>query len=243
LYGDTQPHETFEEAATDYIAEIRKVQPAGPYLLGGFSGGGITAYEIAKQLIAQGESVLEVIFLDTPLRENTHFSIADKASMFLQGLRTGGVGFLRRKVRERIEWEKQQYLRRRENEKTEQIDPLKFQSKRIGDAFLRALGRYRVERVPIRAALFRPKLDVRYRLSGGRRVDSDRNYISEDNGWSRYVSELEIFEVPGNHDTMVLEPNVRVLVSLLRRSIRAAEDSAHGNAHGAAPAPALAALS
>ena len=50
LYGDHQPHETFEEMAADYIAELRTVQPQGPYLLGGFSGGGITAYEMARQL-------------------------------------------------------------------------------------------------------------------------------------------------------------------------------------------------
>ena len=55
LYGDEEPHETFEEAAADYIAEMRTVQPHGPYLLGGFSGGGITAYEMARQLEADGE--------------------------------------------------------------------------------------------------------------------------------------------------------------------------------------------
>ena len=55
LYGDHQPHETFEEMARDYIAELRTVQPHGPYLLGGFSGGGITAYEMARQLAAEGE--------------------------------------------------------------------------------------------------------------------------------------------------------------------------------------------
>ena len=55
LYGDEEPHRTFEEAAADYIAELRTVQPHGPYLLGGFSGGGITAYEMARQLEADGE--------------------------------------------------------------------------------------------------------------------------------------------------------------------------------------------
>ncbi|MCC5863482.1 MAG: SDR family NAD(P)-dependent oxidoreductase, partial [Gammaproteobacteria bacterium] len=44
LFGDEPPHETFEEMATDYLEEIRQIQPHGPYLLGGFSGGGVTAY-------------------------------------------------------------------------------------------------------------------------------------------------------------------------------------------------------
>jgi thioesterase domain-containing protein len=67
--------------------------------------------------------------------------------------------------------------------------------------------------------VFRPKLDIRYRLSGGRLVDSYRNYVREDNFWTPHAGELQVFEVPGNHDNMVLEPNVRVLVSQLRRVI------------------------
>ncbi|HEX2679345.1 MAG TPA: SDR family NAD(P)-dependent oxidoreductase, partial [Polyangiales bacterium] len=51
LLGNEDPHETFEEMARDYLAELRAVQPHGPYLLGGFSGGGIAAYEMARQLI------------------------------------------------------------------------------------------------------------------------------------------------------------------------------------------------
>ena len=94
-----------------------------------------------------------------------------------------------------------------------------FQSRRIGDAFLRALARYQVPKVPVHVAVFRPKLDVRYRLSGGRMVDSYRNYVREDNFWTPHAGELQVFEVPGNHDNMVLEPNVRVLVSQLRRVI------------------------
>ncbi|MFD2843725.1 phosphopantetheine-binding protein [Paracoccus cavernae] len=40
LFGDDKPHESFIDAARDYLVEIRQVQPHGPYLLGGFSGGG-----------------------------------------------------------------------------------------------------------------------------------------------------------------------------------------------------------
>ena len=67
LYGDHTPHETFEAMAADYIAEMRTVEPHGPYWLGGFSGGGITAFEIARQLMSQGESVSMLVLLDTPL--------------------------------------------------------------------------------------------------------------------------------------------------------------------------------
>ncbi len=43
--------------ATEYVTAIRKVQPHGPYLLGGWSMGGAVAFEMAQQLVASGEQV------------------------------------------------------------------------------------------------------------------------------------------------------------------------------------------
>lgn len=216
LFGDLAPHETFEEAASDYLAEIRRVQPHGPYLLGGFSGGGLIAYEMARQLIAGGEQVSKVILLDTPIRENRHFSLADKLSMFMTGLRRNGPAFFLTKIRERLAWEKKKRQERRENLKDGPDEGSQFQSRRIGNAFLGALACYEVQPAPVDAILFRPKLDIQFRLGGGRLVDRDRNYIFPDNDWTRFVRTLEIHEVPGNHDSMVLEPNVRILVGTLR---------------------------
>ena len=67
LYGDQEPHRSIEDAARDYISELRDVQPTGPYMLGGFSGGGITAYEMARQLEEAGEQISLIVLLDTPL--------------------------------------------------------------------------------------------------------------------------------------------------------------------------------
>ncbi|KAL9100800.1 MAG: hypothetical protein Q9163_003866 [Psora crenata] len=50
---------------TLYIAEILRRQPEGPYYLGGWSAGGICAYEAALQLQSQGRSVERLILLDT----------------------------------------------------------------------------------------------------------------------------------------------------------------------------------
>jgi iron transport multicopper oxidase len=55
-----------EEIAGIYLTEIRKRQPFGPYILGGWSAGGILAYEAATQLLAAGEKVLGLIFIDSP---------------------------------------------------------------------------------------------------------------------------------------------------------------------------------
>lgn len=57
---------SFEEVAAIYIEEIRKIQPHGPYMLGGWSLGGIHAYETSRQLIAQGETITNLIMIDSP---------------------------------------------------------------------------------------------------------------------------------------------------------------------------------
>jgi amino acid adenylation domain-containing protein len=49
--------QTIEEMATLYIREIQHVQPHGPYLLGGWSMGGLLAFEMAHQLLDAGEKI------------------------------------------------------------------------------------------------------------------------------------------------------------------------------------------
>lgn len=64
LDGVQPPHSSIEEMASYYIAEIRSVQPSGPYFLGGASFGGTVAFEIAQQLTQQGEKVAFLGLLD-----------------------------------------------------------------------------------------------------------------------------------------------------------------------------------
>ena len=52
--------------STLYKNEVRRRQPNGPYYLGGWSAGGVVAYEIAAQLIAEGEKVERLLLLDSP---------------------------------------------------------------------------------------------------------------------------------------------------------------------------------
>jgi amino acid adenylation domain-containing protein len=56
---------SIEEMASLYISEMRGVQPHGPYFLGGFSFGGLVAYEIAQQLRSAGEEVGLLVLFDT----------------------------------------------------------------------------------------------------------------------------------------------------------------------------------
>jgi thioesterase domain-containing protein/acyl carrier protein len=59
------PFETIEEMAADNVRWIRQHQPSGPYVLAGYSAGAQTAFEMARQLVAAGEKVAEVVLLDT----------------------------------------------------------------------------------------------------------------------------------------------------------------------------------
>jgi thioesterase domain-containing protein/acyl carrier protein len=63
--GELEPDETIEAMAERYLAAIREVQPAGPYILAGYSGGGVIAYEMAQRLTAAGDIVEIVAMIDT----------------------------------------------------------------------------------------------------------------------------------------------------------------------------------
>jgi thioesterase domain-containing protein len=65
-------------------------------------------------------------------------------------------------------------------------------------------------------ALFRPPLVPKWTV-GDRLISSERTYLYPDNDWTQFVPGLDVFEVPGDHDSMVLEPNVRVLAARIRR--------------------------
>lgn len=49
-----------------YLDEVRRRQPRGPYHIGGWSAGGIVAYEVTRQLLLAGENVERLVLLDSP---------------------------------------------------------------------------------------------------------------------------------------------------------------------------------
>ena len=214
LIGNDAPHETMQEAAKDYIAEIRKVQPSGPYLLSGFSGGGITAYEMAQQLKAAGEEVAVLALLDTPLPVRPNLSAPDKALIKLAELREKGPKYLAEWVQNRIAWEKT-----KRQDKSEEATATQFNNTKIEAAFLRAVAQYQTPSWNGPMTLLRPVLDRRFAVSGGKWVSEAREYVFEDNEWTQYAPHVRIIEVPGDHDSMVLSPNVVVMASELREVI------------------------
>jgi thioesterase domain-containing protein len=210
LSGEQAPHARLDEAARDYIAELRQVQPHGPYLLGGFSGGGLTALEMAHQLRAEGQDVALLVLLDTPLPLRPGLSRTDKALIKLQEFRRKGFGYAREWAQARRDWAEAQRWASPESN---------LNNQRIESAFRDALPFVQLRPYAGRTALFRPPLDRHWRVSSGRWVSSAREYVSDDNDWGRWMPQLSVHEVPGDHDSMVLEPNVRVMAATLNTLI------------------------
>ena len=64
-----EPHDNVEDMARDYVAQVRLVQPRGPYAIAGFSFGGLVAFEMAQRLRASGEAVEFLGLIDTDVHE------------------------------------------------------------------------------------------------------------------------------------------------------------------------------
>ena len=62
--GEAEPETDLVRMASRYVDALRAAQPAGPYILGGWSMGGIVAFEMAGQLAAAGHDVPLVILID-----------------------------------------------------------------------------------------------------------------------------------------------------------------------------------
>jgi acyl carrier protein len=66
LDGSTEPHDSIEAMADEYLAEMRKVRPHGPYFLGSLCAGVFIVTIIARKLREDGETVLPLLLLDPP---------------------------------------------------------------------------------------------------------------------------------------------------------------------------------
>ncbi len=84
--------DSIEEMAAARLRDLRAVQPAGPYLLGGHCNGGLVALELANQLRAEGEEVALLVLVDTPSYNAGFF--AQQARRVLEGVDAAcGSGF------------------------------------------------------------------------------------------------------------------------------------------------------
>ena len=183
------PSERIEEMASDYVREIRTIQPTGPYQLAGYSGGGLVAFEMARQLLREGENVAMLAMLDTFTPAYMNKTRSQRARLFLRGVREGGPAFLASWV-----------------EKNRAAgNPLPESTGAVGDAFVRAQNRYEPGVVPLPIVLLRA------------RDRAERGYVPNDLGWSQHTtSGVSVWSVPGGHESMCVRPNVAAMAACLR---------------------------
>ena len=206
-----------EEMAAHYVDEIRELQPHGPYYLGGSSFGGLVAWEVTRQLQAQGEEVGLLVMFDT------HGPGFPKYLPTTKGLRKRW-GDLRYRVELHVgnirasrgrRWE---YVRTKAGRLRRQLAQ-------------NARGRFRttIERLALPRAIrevgesgaqasraYEPQ-PFKGRVALLRATEQPYGIVpAPTNGWSSMaVGSLEVRDVPGHHGAIMREPRVRVLAQEL----------------------------
>jgi amino acid adenylation domain-containing protein len=78
------PPRSIEEMAAARLELVREVRPHGPYVLGGFCNGGLIAFEMARQLEAEGETVSSLLLVSAD-GSNAEFSWLERLIGFFPG--------------------------------------------------------------------------------------------------------------------------------------------------------------
>lgn len=73
------PMRTVQDIAAWFVAAVRQAQPRGPYHVGGWSFGGLVAWEMARQLAETGDEVGLVALLDTGVPRGRKDDLTDHA--------------------------------------------------------------------------------------------------------------------------------------------------------------------
>lgn len=226
LDGVSKPYNRLEEMALHYLREIRACQPKGPYLLGGISFGGMVALEIAQQLLAHGEEVALLVFLDANA-EGRRRSLIRKIPgrvRLLTRLQPGDrLRYIAGQMKAAATMTSSavlQCLKRFYAKSTPSMTKTLEDISRIN---ANAILNYRPQSYPGRAILYRAR----------------ESPWSGDLGWGKVITgQLDVQEVPGSHDTFIREPHVRVLARRLNAALREAELTVSSAADAPVPAEA-----
>ncbi|WP_164018210.1 non-ribosomal peptide synthetase, partial [Pyxidicoccus trucidator] len=221
LDGVTPPAESVEEMAAGYVKAIRSVQPSGPYRLGGWSMGGVIAYEMARQLRVSGEQVALVTLIDSYVPA---VSVATEpepdrlqlALLFARDLMGASLADLPLDLESLTGLEPDALLERLlqlaasagalpPGMDTDHVRAL-F---RVFEANLRASRRYQAMPTEGRVVLFKAK--------------DDAEGLPGDGGWSALVGDaLERHLLPGDHYSLLRAPGVSELAERLREALKTA---------------------
>ncbi len=109
--GDEEPLDRVEDIAARFVADIRAMQPSGPYHIVGVCIGGLIAFELAQQLVTEGERVALLTLVET-WSPSTHRRIRQRSPLAaVVGFVTGRVTRHMEHLRGRSFRDKLTYLR------------------------------------------------------------------------------------------------------------------------------------
>jgi acetoacetyl-CoA synthetase len=219
LDGRDEPNRSIPAMAAYYLEAIRAVQPNGPYRLGGYSSGGLIAFEMARMLERDGERVPSLILLDTqtnarqwPARVWLAFA-ARRTLELASELRA-----LPRRERLRQGWRivTSAFRRLRWRMGLPVVTPQTGRAPRpqipaplqnVYDATIEAIARYRPARS---GARFAGTLTLIVSQSRDPRMMADPAPL-----WRTRARTLDLRCVPGTHRTMLAGANGRVLAQTI----------------------------
>ncbi|HEY4903815.1 MAG TPA: amino acid adenylation domain-containing protein [Candidatus Sulfotelmatobacter sp.] len=201
LEGDRAFHTKVEEMAAFYIKEIRALQPEGPYHLGGYSLGGLIAFEMSRQLQADGQEVGLLALLDTyPGKPKSNKLLL---STLLTLPRHEQLSYLMQRAKR---------IRKGVKRRFEALF-LPAPLKAVRKVFSVAEEGYRPQVYFGSATWFRAT------EKGLRGVDNPTD------DWSKWVTGgVEVHEIEGDHGSILKEPQVRHLAERVRFCLNQAQD-------------------
>jgi thioesterase domain-containing protein/acyl carrier protein len=208
-HKDSSTDLKIEEVAAIYVRELRDFQPQGPYYLGGFSLGGALAFEMAQQLIGQGQEVALLALLDAgyPGLTKRTATLAHKLWLCARNLRYLSrhdvLDLYKVRVLNRV-------LKRPYVPSSEELMWRALVESAALHKLPEAFRSYKVRPYPGRIVMFRPRLHLRL--------------FEEHMGWKQVAKGgVQVHQVPGSHETMVMEPHVRHLAARLKQHLSTAK--------------------
>ena len=211
LDGSLESQDSIEEMAATYLAAIRKIQPDGPYLLAGWSFGGVVAFEIARQLNEQGERFPVLALLDAYAPAWMPRKLAGDRAEFLISLLGGEVEVSLKEIRSLDPDEQLARVLTRAHQR--KLVPREFDlelAKRfleINDRARLAANTYRPRKYAGPVQLFRCREEVSLELL---RCNDPRL------GWGELIDgSIDVQWVSGHHQNMVRQPHVKEIAAAL----------------------------
>ena len=227
LDGKTPPILKLEDMATHYIQQIRTIQPNGPYLLGGFCIGGTVALEMAQQLVAQGEQVALVALLDA----HPPWSLESTEEASPYGLKTRLKDHFNN-LKKMSGKERRKYLALR-------VDHAKFilrsHAWELAYPFFKFTGRplprfmYDIDSINNHAFLEYQAKPYAGKMAVLVTDTHAARFSAQHLGWTKIASNLEVYVVPGLHDTIMNEANVKPYAQQLKLCITVALNAKQGS--------------